>query len=637
MNTPARILIYEDEAAPVKLLAETLRRAGHDLQLWRSVSIGQPPQLVGAGARQEWGGDRLERYASAVAIVVDVTLVTSGCTCRFCSTDNHGLHILRELSELGFLHKAFMSSSQVSRVRKEHSDFYEEIIVYIREGLSIFEDKSRPQELAAKVAAWARFDDLGYYADFETREKLYVVGMRGQRSHPEHVLIFGPSGVGKQGAAEFIHYVGAHPENRARFEPVLCGGLIGGGLAKSHLFGHVKGAYSDALTHDAGRLLTAVGWEPPSKWSWQAPDAATDVNFGKWIREGRGARFESVPGGLQIAVDAPVATVFLDEFQDLSRDVQALLMRVIEQGEIEPLGFNGRILMRDKNGRLHLRFIGASNDERIRRWLVLADKSEPLDASDTAGESVRHDLVSRLSDWIVELKAVTPAEAAFLVNQERVFRKLTLEWSDEAMRALQGQLSQKRFFGNRRQVRQLILRAAALAEHDNRSGRVLERVSLVLPRHVEEAARPITPVARPSSPAPAREVESLDEPQFVAQTIDAVVNYVQGLVPPTGGYRSRKDLKSLEGDLVTAMRDAFLDMPVALSTAAIEVALDVAGTRAVDRLKDVRWTTEAMAINRTERTIPFMQKLLLTAAEEARKIPTGAVRRMRQRRSAHGD
>ncbi|MCF6157271.1 MAG: sigma-54-dependent Fis family transcriptional regulator [wastewater metagenome] len=118
------------------------------------------------------------------------------------------------------------------------------------------------------------------------------------------VSIYGESGTGKEMIARAIH----HNSNRAKgpFVATNCG-AIPEGLLENELFGHVRGAYTDA--HDS--------------------------------KEGLFARAD---GG----------TIFLDEISNTSPTLQVKLLRVLQEREIKPVGGS-------KNIKIDVRVIAASN------------------------------------------------------------------------------------------------------------------------------------------------------------------------------------------------------------------------------------------------------------------------------------
>ena len=104
------------------------------------------------------------------------------------------------------------------------------------------------------------------------------------------VLISGETGSGKELAARAIHYQGRRSDKP--FIPVNCGALPDH-LIENELFGHCKGAYTDARDHQSGLVAQAEG-----------------------------------------------GTLFLDEVDALSPKAQVSLLRFLEDGKYRALGGN---------------------------------------------------------------------------------------------------------------------------------------------------------------------------------------------------------------------------------------------------------------------------------------------------------
>jgi Nif-specific regulatory protein len=117
-------------------------------------------------------------------------------------------------------------------------------------------------------------------------EKLEIIDRVAQTD--SSVLILGESGVGKELFAEQIHL--RSPRGQAPFIRVNCA-AIPEGLLESELFGHVKGAFTNAIANRQGR-------------------------------------FEIADGG----------TIFLDEIADIPLALQAKLLRVIQERTFEKVG-----------------------------------------------------------------------------------------------------------------------------------------------------------------------------------------------------------------------------------------------------------------------------------------------------------
>jgi len=123
-------------------------------------------------------------------------------------------------------------------------------------------------------------------------EKLYrIISKAANSVHP--VLILGESGTGKEMVARSIHYSG--PFRDKPFIPVDCGSLVPT-LIESELFGYVKGAFTGANQAKDGLMMMAEG-----------------------------------------------GTIFLDEVGELPVDLQAKMLRAIQEKEIRPVGSTRRV------------------------------------------------------------------------------------------------------------------------------------------------------------------------------------------------------------------------------------------------------------------------------------------------------
>ena len=209
------------------------------------------------------------------------------------------------------------------------------------------------------------------------------------------VLITGETGTGKELVARAIHT--QSPRREQLFVPLNCS-AIPADLLESELFGHVKGAFSSA-------------------------------------HQDRVGRFKAADGG----------TLFLDEIGDMDLRLQAKLLRVLQDGVVEPVGSNRGI-------KVDVRIVSSTN-----RLLEAAiERSE-----------FRSDLFYRLNVFRIELPALRdrtediPALACgFLAQFARDLGREELELSPGAQRVLRSYP----WPGNVRELRNIMERASVLCE-----------------------------------------------------------------------------------------------------------------------------------------------------------------------------
>jgi DNA-binding NtrC family response regulator len=204
------------------------------------------------------------------------------------------------------------------------------------------------------------------------------------------VLIYGESGTGKELVARAMHFRGAFAARP--FVAVDCGSLVPT-LIESELFGYEKGAFTGALKSKQGL-------------------------------------FQAADGG----------TIFFDEVGELPLELQAKLLRALQEKEIRPVGSNQRV-------KIGVRVIAATNRD--------------LEAAYKNG-TFRKDLYFRLNVVTLLVPALRErrSDIPMLVHWflERYAPGMSMHVSSAAMRALM----QYEWPGNVRELENCIERAVAL-------------------------------------------------------------------------------------------------------------------------------------------------------------------------------
>jgi len=211
------------------------------------------------------------------------------------------------------------------------------------------------------------------------------------------VLILGESGVGKEVFSKIIHSLS--PRKHNQFIAINCG-AIPAGTINSELFGHEKGAFT----------------------------GATDKYLGK---------FQEADGG----------TIFLDEIGELPLDMQVKLLRVLQEGEVDPVGSKRPV-------KINVRILSATN----------RDLYEMIQTGD-----FREDLFYRLNVFQLTLPPLRERKEDLRYLAYHFLEKIASEeekeitgMTEEAEEAIMNY----QWPGNIRQLENIIFRAVVLADTD---------------------------------------------------------------------------------------------------------------------------------------------------------------------------
>ena len=271
------------------------------------------------------------------------------------------------------------------------------------------------------------------------------------------VLLLGESGTGKELFARAIHCLS--PRKDYPFVAINCA-AIPDRLLENELFGHEKGAFTGA-------------------------DSAK-------------------PGKLELA---HMGTVFLDEVGELDLALQAKLLRVLQEGEIERVGATAPI-------KIDVRIVAASNKD--------------LEKETRAG-TFREDLFYRLNVFPLAIPPLRerpediPLLAGYFVKKYAMeIKRGDISLSEEALRAL----CSHNWKGNVRELENTIERAVILSDDLSR----IKREHLCMPHGV--ALRTAEDIGRPGAERPLEEISR--QAQRTAET-----EHIRQALSASGGNKTR--------------------------------------------------------------------------------------------------
>jgi DNA-binding NtrC family response regulator len=403
----ARILIADDTPASLSLLVDLLEPLGHEVL---AVSDGK-------------SAIHLVHRAKPDLVLLDVMMPGSDGfgVCRALKADPETADIpvifITSRQETGDVVRGFRLGAVDYILKPFHA---EEVVTRVTTHLALSratrELRQRNEELEAEIArrqeaeqardkAAARLTTLAS----KEAERWGVAGFVGSSPHLKKVLtdisqlqqfgktsvlITGESGTGKELVARAVHH--QSPRATGPFIPVNCV-AIPGELAESLFFGHLKGSFTGATSDRKGYLELADG-----------------------------------------------GTLFLDEIGDMPATLQGKLLRVLEDGEVTPVGAN-------KPHKVDVRVVSATN----------ADLAEKMAAGD-----FRQDLFFRLARFTVETPPLRQRRGDLLALATHFLQLFASEMgmaTPEITPGAMAVLESHSFPGNIRELKNVMERALILS------------------------------------------------------------------------------------------------------------------------------------------------------------------------------
>jgi two-component system response regulator AtoC len=265
-----RIMVIDDEDSMRHMLSVILKREGYDV-----VAYAEAAKAIEAVDNNDFD-----------FILCDIKMPgMNGLEFLKALKEKEGSHTVIMMSAYGTIDTAVecMKLGAYDYISKPFKA--DEIILTVKKAEE--REKLKRENARLKTEASKDYDSGNIYtADSKMTEVLGLV--RKVSDYSTSVLITGESGTGKELVARAIHYGG----NRALkpFVVVNCG-AIPGPLLESELFGHVKGAFTDAHRNKTGLFQ-----------------------------------------------ESDTGTIFLDEVGELPMELQVKLLRTLQESEVRRVG-----------------------------------------------------------------------------------------------------------------------------------------------------------------------------------------------------------------------------------------------------------------------------------------------------------
>jgi DNA-binding NtrC family response regulator len=277
IEKPYKLLIADDQPQILEALRLLLKPEGYQLEMVRTPSL-----LIEALAHESFDG-----------VLIDLNYT------RDTTSGQEGMDLVVRIKEIDPQLPIVVMTAwgnidlAVEAMRRGASDFIQKpwenprLLSILRTQMELHRSQRRTQWLEAENRILRAPGALDFIASAESMHQVLETMSRVGPSDA-NVLITGEHGTGKEVVAQMLHRLSARA---SRTLVAVNTGALPEGTFESELFGHVKGAFTDARTDRIGR-------------------------------------FELANGG----------TLFLDEIANIPIRQQAKILRVLETGELERVG-----------------------------------------------------------------------------------------------------------------------------------------------------------------------------------------------------------------------------------------------------------------------------------------------------------
>jgi len=267
-----RVLVVEDEPSMRELLTIMLKKQGYDVD-----GVGSHDEAVkkldnglwDLMITDLWLGDDRQGGMKVLRMAQEADGLMSSIVITAHSSVDSAVEAMK-LGACDYVIKPFKN---------------DELKVIVQKALEGKKLRAENQALRMELKKLERLDDLVGNSSAMNNMKKLIHKVAGLSST---VLILGESGTGKELVARALH--NCSPRSDKPFVAINCGG-IPENLLESELFGHVKGAFTGAVSHKDGLFKVADG-----------------------------------------------GTLFLDEIGETSMALQVKLLRVLDEMKIRPVG-----------------------------------------------------------------------------------------------------------------------------------------------------------------------------------------------------------------------------------------------------------------------------------------------------------